>query len=89
MDNSTKLIMLKRSKLNLERFKRNLAIRMQETIEEERQIHAEWIEAILEEAAKFNLREEVKREAEATLHRNPDDISVIDAYQEAYNEWIK
>ena len=48
---------------------------------------AEQIEEILEEANAYNLRNEVKEEAEKILKEN-DMFSKIDAYVKAYHEII-
>lgn len=47
-----------------------------------------WIEAILEEASRFNLREEVYESAQQNMQEDPT-IDVIEAYQNAFAEWIK
>lgn len=47
-----------------------------------------WITEILEEAASFNLREEVYESAQQNLEKDCT-ISIIEAYQEAFNEWVK
>ena len=48
----------------------------------------EQIEEILEEANAYNLRQEVKEEAEKIFNEN-DMFSRIDAYVRAYHNWIK
>ena len=53
---------------------------------------AEQIEEILEEANAYNLREEVKNTAEKSLEKSSFKgiwLSRIDAYVNAYHEWIK
>lgn len=47
-----------------------------------------WIEAILEESARFNLREEVYESAQQNMQEDPT-INIIEAYQNAFVEWIK
>ena len=46
------------------------------------------IEEILLEAHAFGLDNEVDKWAKKLLKKNPK-MSKVDAYQEAYNEWIK
>ena len=46
------------------------------------------IEEILLEAHAFGLEYEVDKLAKKLLKKNPK-MSKVDAYQEAYNEWIK
>jgi hypothetical protein len=46
------------------------------------------IEEILLEAHAFGLDHEVDEWAKKLLKKNPK-MSKVDAYQEAYNEWIK
>ena len=53
---------------------------------------AEQIEEILEEANAYNLREEVKNTAEKSLKESSLKgvwLSRIDAYVNAYHDWIK
>ena len=47
-----------------------------------------WIESILEEAARFNLREEVYESAQQNIQDDPS-IQIIEAYQIAFEEWVK
>lgn len=47
-----------------------------------------WITEILEEASSFNLREEVYETAQQNLEEDST-ISIIDAYQQAFDEWVK
>ena len=49
----------------------------------------EQIEEILEEANAYNLRKEVKKHAEDLLQNDGILISRIDAYVNAYHNWIK
>lgn len=46
------------------------------------------IEEILLESNALGMRQEVKNWAKKLLIKNPK-MSKVDAYQEAYNEWIK
>lgn len=46
------------------------------------------VEEILLEAHAFGLDHEVEELAKKILKKNPK-MSKVDAYQEAYNEWIK
>jgi hypothetical protein len=47
------------------------------------------IEQLLLEAGIHNLRYEVEMEAAKILNNNFSKSSPLEAYQEAYNEWIK
>ena len=52
----------------------------------------ETIELILEEASAFGLRQEIKELAEKELEKASFEgrwLSKLDAYVNAYNEWIK
>jgi len=56
--------------------------------EENEQIDDEQIELLLEEANAYGLRGEVEQWAMQELKEDPD-ISRLEAYVLAYNEWIK
>ena len=56
--------------------------------EENEQIDDEQIELLLEEANAYGLRGEVEQWAIQELKEDPD-ISRLEAYVLAYNEWIK
>jgi hypothetical protein len=47
------------------------------------------IEQLLLEAGLHNLRYEVEMEAAKILNNNSNTSTRLEAYQEAYNEWIK
>jgi hypothetical protein len=49
------------------------------------------IQEILAEAGSYGLRAEVIKSAEQIWaeNREVDDFTLLDAYQEAYSEWIK
>ena len=83
-----------RWKILKERIGKNIINSFQKTFlkkEEENLNHMseeEQIEEILEEANAYNLRQEVKEEAEKIFNEN-DMFSRIDAYVRAYHNWIK
>lgn len=83
MDNSTKLIRLKRFQLNLQN--KLTQLKNQPTELEEKEI---WIQEILEEASRWGLRNEVTMMAEELIIVNPD-IDPVEAYQIAFNDWVK
>ena len=47
-----------------------------------------WIDSILDEASRYNLRTEVRKTAEKLLESNPE-MDVITAYKQALDEWTK
>lgn len=82
MDNSTKLIQLRRAKLNLERTKEKLME------DKDQELRWQWIQEILEEAGRWGLRGEVEMFAQKFMQENPELDEVV-AYQNAFNEWVK
>ena len=57
-------------------------------IDTEFEQHMLQIEAILEEAQKYNLRIEIHETAKKVLQENKN-LTILESYKIAYEEWIK
>jgi hypothetical protein len=53
------------------------------------QADSEAIEEILQQADAHGLREEVIRSVAREIEKGDEEMSIVDAYRHAYNDWVK